>query len=265
MLKKLSWNEITELKANLEEEKYFNLFFINNIESLKNGIDYVVYGDGNVFIMHHKEFNVLVYAKADYDGEQVYEFLNTLKFHAINSAEKYLKPLLPYLEKDFKGNTTELMYVDRNTFKKVSPRSNNLRLLLAPEDFEKLGHLYQTSEDFGERLKTEEDVEDWAWEMAEKEYPFAASGYFVKKRLVAGAYLSAYTKKSAMVVGVYVHPDFENVGIGTALVSELTDLALNENLIEYLCLFYSTPKAKHVYEKLGYETKGKYTLMKRKN
>ena len=41
-------------------------------------------------------------------------------------------------------------------------------------------------------------------------------------------------------------------------VSELVDIALNENNIGYLCLWYSTPDARRVYEKLGFKEVGDY-------
>ena len=68
-----------------------------------------------------------------------------------------------------------------------------------------------------------------------------------------------------MVVGVGTDPEYENKGFGTSVVSELVDIALNENNIDYLGLWYSDEKAKHLYQKIGFTSIGEYAYFKRKH
>lgn len=65
------------------------------------------------------------------------------------------------------------------------------------------------------------------------------------------------TKHTASI-GIMIHKDYQGVGVGTALMETLLDLADNWLMLVRLELtvFTDNDKAIHVYEKLGFEKEG---------
>lgn len=59
-------------------------------------------------------------------------------------------------------------------------------------------------------------------------------------------------------LGVVVHPQFHSMGVGTALLQELIDLADNWLMLIRLELtvYSENPDAKRLYERLGFEVEG---------
>lgn len=59
-------------------------------------------------------------------------------------------------------------------------------------------------------------------------------------------------------VGIFVHTDWQNQGVGTALLETVLDLADNWLMLKRVELevFATNARARHVYEKLGFELEG---------
>ena len=59
-------------------------------------------------------------------------------------------------------------------------------------------------------------------------------------------------------VGLFVHTDYQNMGVGTALLNTLLDLADNWLMLVRveLTVFADNQRAIHLYEKLGFEKEG---------
>ena len=59
-------------------------------------------------------------------------------------------------------------------------------------------------------------------------------------------------------VGLFVHTDYQNAGVGTALLKTLLDLADNWLMLVRveLTVFADNERAIHLYEKLGFEKEG---------
>lgn len=59
-------------------------------------------------------------------------------------------------------------------------------------------------------------------------------------------------------VGLFVHKDYQNAGVGTALLKTLLDLADNWLMLVRveLTVFADNERAIHLYEKLGFEKEG---------
>ncbi|MFA5365261.1 MAG: GNAT family protein [Candidatus Bathyarchaeia archaeon] len=58
-------------------------------------------------------------------------------------------------------------------------------------------------------------------------------------------------------LGVAVHDDYQNVGIGTAMVTHLLSIARNKGLTKvYLHVSTANERAIHVYEKAGFKKEG---------
>lgn len=259
MIIELKEKDLPALLSLLRKDKYRNLFFINNILTLTLGKEYRIYKVNEAYLMNFMNSSMLIYSENSYDEKKVFSFLQTQKFKGINGGEESLAPLEGYMKElgithiDYRN----MMMVTKDTFKRVTPRDSSLRSLFGPEDFEDLFDLYLRCPEYKDDF-IKEDKEEFGLDMAEKEYPFAAAGLYVRNKMVSGGYLSAYTKESAMVVGVATDPDYRNGGLATKTVSELVDIAINENNIGYLCLWYSTPEAERIYKKLGFEPIGKY-------
>lgn len=60
-------------------------------------------------------------------------------------------------------------------------------------------------------------------------------------------------------VGIFVHTDWQNMGVGTALLNTVLDLADNWLMLirVELEVFAGNERARHVYEKLGFELEGR--------
>ena len=84
-------------------------------------------------------------------------------------------------------------------------------------------------------------------------FPFTAVGLYEDDKLVSGAYLGRVTRKTAFVVGVATDIRYRGRGYAKAVVSELADISLNENMMESLMLWYSSDKAGDIYRALGFE------------
>ena len=60
-------------------------------------------------------------------------------------------------------------------------------------------------------------------------------------------------------VGIFVHTDWQNKGVGTALLKTVLDLADNWLMLVRVELevFADNDRARHLYEKLGFELEGR--------
>lgn len=264
MDKQLESSEIPSLIEKLSKDRR-NLFFINNLQLYKLGMEIKVYKVDNAYILNWLNTSILIYAPEGYDKNEVLSFLKTQEFIAINGAREYIGPLENDIKDEFSISYRDFMMVDKSSFKKLASRDIRLRELFAPEDYEALYDLYMNIPAYKDDYPNDDIYrEDWALAKAEMEYPTTGVGLYLGKRLVSGAYLSAATISSAMIVGVGTNPDYENMGFATSVVSELVDIALNENKIGYLCLWYSDEKSYHIYRKLGFKKIGEYAYFKRK-
>lgn len=261
-MRKLSKSEIENLKKELDKDKK-NLFFSNNLEIYTISKEIEVYQVEEAFVLNWMNASIVIYAPNGYSPETMAEFLETQRFNGINGPKEYLEPLESVLKDKFEVQYRNLMMVDGHSFKKLTPRDERLIELFGPDEYEDLFSLYTRVPEYSEGFK-EEDKEEWALEKAEMEYPTTGVGLYVGEKMVSGAYLSAATKKSAMIVGVATDPEYQNMGLATKVTSELVDIALNENNIGYLCLWYSTDVAEHIYRKLGFEVISQYAYFKRK-
>jgi len=263
LVKEISKKEIPDLIKELSNDRR-NLFFINNLELYTLSKEIKVYKVDKAFVLNWMDESILLFAPDSYDAKTMIEFLEKQKFNGINGAKEYLLPIADTLRNEFSIEYRQFMMIDKEKF--IKPLTRDLRLmeLFSPEDYEMLFDLYMRIPLFKDDFKTR-DRSEWALEKAELEYPFAGVALSLDNKFVSGAYLGAATRKSAMVVGVGTDPEYENKGFGTSVVSELVDIALNENNIDYLGLWYSDEKAKHLYQKIGFTSIGEYAYFKRKH
>jgi len=82
-----------------------------------------------------------------------------------------------------------------------------------------------------------------------------------KQRVIGAASLSfnpveAFKHKAEL--GVTVHDDYQNMGLGTAMVNHLLDIARKKGVKKvFLLVNTGNTRAIHVYEKCGFQTEGR--------
>jgi GNAT superfamily N-acetyltransferase len=103
------------------------------------------------------------------------------------------------------------------------------------------------NEYFREPVLTHEELVDW---MNKAEF----YGYFKRKRITAVASLRIEDDDTARIGWVYVLPEFQRKGIGTALIHHLEGIARRKGLKKARLLTVSGAYwATKFYEKLGYQ------------
>ena len=83
---------------------------------------------------------------------------------------------------------------------------------------------------------------------------------FFKGRMVGHAQIYKFPhprRKGTGDLVIYLHQDFHNVGLGTAMLTRLIELARKEGLHKIgLHVVLDNKNAIHLYEKLGFKTEG---------
>ncbi len=262
MVEKLTEGNRKELLRLFSSGGVRNLFFINNLNNYTIGQEIEVYRIGDIYIMNWRCTSLVIVKGGDnYPVDEIKAFLKTIFFRVVNGESSVLKPLEDFFKDRFEIKYKELMYLTKANFNKVENRNHNLQELFSPDDWELLYDLYTRCPEYND-IEYDEDKEAWSLAKAEEEYPSTGVILKSKNQAVAGAYLAGATKEMAMIVGVAVEPDWRGGGLGTAVVSELCDIALNENNIKTLALNYSNDISKHIYEKLGFKRECDYAFFK---
>jgi len=240
-----------------------NLLFINNLKNCKIGEVIKVYKAGDFYIMNWRDTSLLLIKTGeDCPVEDIKKLLSSIKFKVVSGEKSALLPFEDLFSDDFEIKYNKLMSLDKSSFKKKDTSSYHLIELFGPEDWELLYDLYAKCPEYEDI--TDEDKDEWSLMKAEEEYPATGVVLMGKNEALAGAYLAGATKEMAIVVGVATLPDWRGGGLGSAAVSELCDIALNENNIEKLALTYSNDISKHIYEKLGFKEECEYAFFKRR-
>ncbi len=84
----------------------------------------------------------------------------------------------------------------------------------------------------------------------------------VDGKVAGGASIIPGANKEAHVVqfGIFVHKNYRNNGLGTILITELTEVARKSGFeIIQLSVFSTNKRAMHVYQKCGFKECGKLT------
>jgi len=81
-------------------------------------------------------------------------------------------------------------------------------------------------------------------------------------KVIAGASMQPQTGKHAHIAsyGIFIHKDYRDLGLGTALTTEMINIARERGFeIVQLSVYASNTGAKHVYEKCGFKEVGRLT------
>lgn len=147
---------------------------------------------------------------------------------------------------------------------------NGKKVVLRPElptDTEMLWEMFSTlskaSLDNLVEPFTRERIEGWTNNIDyDKNLPVLAMVEEEKKaRIVGAASLSFYSTEAnrhKAELGVTIHDDYQNLGLGTIMINHLLDIARKKRLEKVFLLVNATnSRAIHVYEKCGFKTEAK--------
>lgn len=85
--------------------------------------------------------------------------------------------------------------------------------------------------------------------------------YLIEDEIISGASSSAECTDLAMIIGVFTLDAYRRHGYALKCVYALCEKLLNEG--KTVCLFYDNPNAAKMYEKIGFEFKGYFSMLKK--
>ena len=230
------------------EEKRENPLFFSILENWdRNGL--ALYSDGYLDILLIRGGKAVI--RGDIKNvSSVASFLKDKEWSSIAGSRGNIKAISQNIPGVSEENR-HLMLLTRGTFRKTD-RNEKLKVLRTERDFIDLFRLYRNIPEMKEGFGKRND-EDNTERFLSSPFPFTAVGLYEDDKLVSGAYLGRVTRKTAFVVGVATEIRYRGRGYAKAVVSELADISLNENMMESLMLWYSSDKAGDIYRALGFE------------
>ena len=162
MIKELSMDEIRTHIPLLEERREENLLFLNNLKIYEHKKDYKVFLISSLLAMVYRKKALILFQEGPFDSRELSAFIDKKGINAITGAKSTLERLEEAGKDEWEFQTFPIMEVTRESFRKVTERSDNLSFLLTYEDFLSLAQLYSRNEEFREGFETEERQEDWA-------------------------------------------------------------------------------------------------------
>lgn len=132
--------------------------------------------------------------------------------------------------------------------------------LLKPEDKDKLVEMYESLSSeavrWGMPPYTRETIERWFGNI---QNVTAVVAFYIDK-IVGHAQIFKFPhprRKGTAELATYIHQDFQNVGLGTALLSRLIEIAKDEGLHRIgLYVVADNKRAIHLYQKFGFKIEG---------
>lgn len=260
MIRKLNATNKQELLRFLEKDKELNLFIIGDIEN---------YGFNQTFLEYWGEFNeneqLIAVLMKFYEGFTVYstENFDVIRFSEIIKVHDYKSlsgemSIVEKFSKFIEVNRKREMYFSKLENPDELYKGEQIELVRKTEieDAEKLW-LFHRRRNGGIDVQPLERLE-------RKLKDRSGRGYHIKNddgEIISSAETTAENSYSAMVVGVVTDEAYGGCGYATAIVSKLCREVLKEG--KTLCLFYDNPKAGKIYERLGFQPIGKWSMWTR--
>ncbi|KPU43162.1 acetyltransferase (GNAT) family protein [Oxobacter pfennigii] len=261
MIRKLTIQDNKKVMEYLKEEASINLFIMGDIENYGYDKTYLdLWGEfdegGNLKAVMMKFFNSLTaYSKGCFD---VQEFAGIIK--GLEGIEEFSGKAS--VTEKFENIQGFNLKGKRNTFlcelkggNKLSSFPEEYKVKKAGiEDADRLVESMAVIEEFGpitqadkKRIKNKLEVK-------------TGRAFFIEEDgiIVSAANTTAENSKSAMIVGVYTHPDYRSKGYATLCMNVLCRELLSEG--KSLCLFYDNPAAGRIYKRLGFTDIGNWNM-----
>ena len=210
-------------------------------------------------VMEFQGTAVVYSATSGYQAQEVQELFRRRPVGSISGKEELLVPLLPYfprwsLSRSFlcrlaeppQGGLAPLPF--RGSLRPLGPGDVPQLIDLfccLPEWRDQ--YLHRRQEAVAQRRRALEQG-DRIW------------GLWVEDRLVATAAATACGRRCAMIVGVATLEPWRRQGCAAHLVSRLCQELQGQGR-DLVCLFYQTPQAGRVYQRLGFVPVGRYGLL----
>lgn len=260
MIRKLNATNKQELLRFLENDKELNLFIIGDLEN---------YGFNQGFLEYWGEFKedeqLIAVLMKFYEGFTVYatEKFDVIGFSQIIKAYNYksLSGEMSIVEKFSKCvdvNRKREMYFSKLENPDELYKGEQIQLVRKTEieDAEELW-LFHRRRNSGIDVQPLERLERMLKDGSGR-------GYHIKNdegEIISSAETTAENSYSAMIVGVVTDEVYGGYGYATAIVSKLCREVLKEG--KTLCLFYDNPRAGKIYERLGFQPIGKWSMWTR--
>ena len=260
--RKLSNKDISSVLSYIAAEKEVNLFIEGDIELYgleREVVELFAFGDDwDSLLLRYYENFMLTSIKKEPELERVAAFLKTQKVLCLSAKEEYLLQISRYFPQ-VKVQGTYLCRLNKDSFN-PKPSGKQALLRLGPQHASAIVELYKQIEEFArpylehEQEKTEQTRDNY-------EKGCIGYGIFEGGKLVCTANITARTKSGAMIIGVATLPEYRKRGYASHVMSELCRQCFADGL-SFLCLFYDNPLAGAMYHSMGFETIGRWAMMR---
>lgn len=259
---KLSNADIPAVLAYIAPEREVNLFIEGDIELYgleRDAVELFAFGDDwDSLLLRYYENYMLASNKANPELAGVASFLKERKMLCLSAKEAYLLQMQPYFPAT-KVQGTYLCKLDKASFR-PKPGGMQKPLQLGPDHAGAIVGLYKQIEEFAKPyLEHEEEKTEQTRDNYEK--GCIGFGIFEDDKLVCTANITARTKSGAMIIGVATLPEYRKRGYASQVMSELCRQCFAEGML-FLCLFYDNPLAGELYHSMGFETIGRWAMMR---
>jgi predicted GNAT family acetyltransferase len=243
-------------------EREVNLFIEGDIESYGLEGDIVtMYSFGEAWdylVLRYYENYMVTTNKPGGDLSQVAAFLKQQNMLCLSAKEDILLGMQQFWP-DVPVQGTYLCRLDKEHFTS-NPFSDKAVVRLAADDSRTIIDLYKQIEEFARPyIEHEQDKLKQTRELLEN--GGLGFGIFNEENLVCMATITAKTKSGAMIIGVATHPSYRSRGYASQVMSRLCSQCFSDGL-SFLCLFYDNPLAGAIYHRLGFETIGRWGMLK---
>lgn len=246
----------------IAHEQEINLFIEGDIELY--GLEsetvtlYAFNEDWDCLVLRYFENYLITSNKAQPDLKPVAEFLKKQTMLCLSAKESLLLQLQHYFpEVTVQG--TYLCRLDKEHLRVAQPDGRCITKL-GPNDSQAIVDLYKQIQEFAKPyLEHEQEKLHQTKDNFEK--GCLGYGIYEAGTLVCTANITARTKSGAMIVGVATHPSYRKKGYASLVMSELCTQCFLDGL-SFLCLFYDNPLAGAIYHRLGFETIGRWGMMR---
>ncbi len=211
--------------------------------------------------------NFVVYSHNPlYDAEAVADFISSAAptgvVGSINGKLEILGPLAGYFrDLDLRPqNMARILKVDHDAVVDLDT-SYELRRL-TPDDYDELFALLATMDEYRGLYEDAASIEMAKVQREANEKKGCRTyGIFFEGELVSTASTSAASSDSAMIIGVGTREDMRREGLATAVVAHLCDECFDAGM-RFVCLFYGSPEAGRMYERIGFRRLGTYAMLR---
>lgn len=256
MIIKLKEENRESLNGYLYKEATINTFIIGDVDNF--GFDSDIQdlwgdfnenGEYNAVLLRYKVY-FIVYATEKYDIEGFVKIINSFEVSEISGKEEVIEEIKKYFNV-CKEKKQSFCRLTKDKFNGVSTDKYKVELA--------------NTNDAEGMLNLRDEITEFSKTTKESMLSLVTSKHgrtFIIKeenKIISMASTDAETEWSAMVINVCTDPEKRESGLAYACMANLCREVLDEG--KELYLFYDNPKAGRVYEKLGFESIGKWTTI----